>query len=71
MEQIGQTELIGEMGVAIAMAAAGFVGLLVLVVVIAGLVFAYLEWQEGVLSAERPAQRAMCKSGRWGSENSA
>lgn len=29
---------------------------------------AYFEWQDGVLSTERPAERAMCRSGRAGSE---
>lgn len=31
---------------------------------------AYAEWQDGVLRAERPADRAMCRSGRGGSEYS-
>ena len=31
---------------------------------------AYWEWQDGVLSAERPAERAMWRRGRDGSENS-
>jgi len=26
------------------------------------------EWQEGVFKAERPAERAMCRRGRGGSE---
>lgn len=29
---------------------------------------AYCEWQEGVLRADRPAERAMCRSGLGGSE---
>lgn len=84
---MGQTELIGEMGgvimVVVVVEAAAEVGALlgilmvvvpmalVLVIVLILLVLAYLEWQEGVLRAERPAQRAICKSGRWGREKSA
>ena len=34
------------------------------------LLLAYLEWQEGVLRAERPAERAICSKGRVGRENS-
>lgn len=73
VEQIGQTELIGEIAVAVmeAAAAAAEAGLLVRVGIILELVLAYLEWQEGVFRAERPAQRAMCKSGRWGREKRA
>lgn len=31
---------------------------------------AYAEWQDGVFRAERPAERAMCKRGRVGSDKS-
>ena len=34
------------------------------------LLLANLEWQAGVFRAERPAERAMWRSGRAGSENS-
>ena len=34
------------------------------------LLLAYAEWQEGVLSAERPAERAMWRRGRVGREKS-
>ena len=30
---------------------------------------ACFEWQEGVLSADNPAEMAMCRSGRAGREN--
>lgn len=60
VEQIGQTDVMRERAVVVVVVVA--------VAVVAR--FAYLEWQEGVFRAERPAQRAMWRRGRWGRENS-